>query len=257
MIGKMLGRAIGMAAKTAAKSAAKGGYSGRFVSSGRYLFVPHPNCCKRCNLLGLTPHFYSTPDVAFITHPNCLCATVEVPAGLSPSEVMEWAKAPVGRMSYGFNYGVAVRTVDLQEANRAAVMEMFRRDAQLKLRSVATRYRINKVRTQVREGTLGPAKDFTRTMKRLSTAEANRKAKAKLSMGTKGKLGKNAKSAIAKSQKGRKMKQRDKVAEYLSAFAKTAATERERAKTKKPQTLAEKLRAQAQKRWNSRKGGLR
>lgn len=226
MIGKMLGRAIGMAAKAAVKSAAKGGYSGKFVSSGRYLFVPHPNCCKRCNLLGLSPHFYSTPDVAFITHPNCLCATVEVPAGLSPSEVMEWAKHPVGPMRYGFNYGIAARTIDLQEANRAAVMRAFRWDARLRLRPAVTKYRIRKVRTQVKEGTLGPAKNLTTAMKRLSTAELNRKAKAKLSMGKKGKLGNSAKSAIEKSQKSRKADRRGKSAGTLSPVAKAKAVER-------------------------------
>lgn len=244
MIGKMLGRAIGMAAKTVAKSsaaksvaksAAKGGYSGKFVSSGRYLFVPHPNCCKRCNLLGLTPHFYNTPDVAFITHPNCLCATVEVPAGLSPSEVMEWAKHPVGPMRYGFNYGIAARTIDLQDANRAAAMRAFRWDARLRLRSAVTKYRIRKVRTQVKEGTLGPAKNFTTAMKRLSTAEINRKAKAKLSMGKKGKLGASAKSAIEKSQRGRKSERNGKAGGSISAAAKKTAMERakRRRKTRK------------------------
>lgn len=158
-----------------------GAYRGRFQSSGKYLFVAHPKCCPKCSLLGQSPHFFNTPDVAFITHPNCKCATIEAPPGLSPAELMEWAKNPVGIMRFGFNYGVALKEINVTDRNRANQMLAFQnrmgsQDPRTKIRSDVTRYQINKIRRQVDSGALGPAKNFTAGIKRSITRANNKKS---------------------------------------------------------------------------------
>lgn len=137
--------------------------------SGKYLFVAHPNCCERCKLLGLTPHFFNTPDVAFITHPNCLCATIEVPAGLTPAETMEWAKNPVGTMRYGFNYGTPLKEVGLTAKNsldkQISWFNKMRDNntrSRRKIRAQVTEAQKQRVRDLVASGELGSAKDLTK-----------------------------------------------------------------------------------------------
>ena len=161
-------------------------YRGRFRSSGKYLFVPHPDCCPKCNLLGLTPHFFNTPDVAFISHPNCKCATVEAPAGLSPSQLMAWAKNPTGTMRFGFNYGVPLATANLTDRNRANSMLAFANRMRpyanstdmkrRRVRAEVSQAQVERVRRRVADGSLGPAKDYTRGVKALATKEAKRRA---------------------------------------------------------------------------------
>lgn len=176
--------------RSASRRAATGGpdfvYRGRFRSGGKFLFVPHPDCCPKCNLLGLTPHFFNTPDVAFISHPNCKCATVEAPAGLSPSQLMEWARNPVGPMRYGFNYGIPLQSFNLTERNRENRMLAFGNRMRpfvsladrnrRRVRAEVTAARVEEVRRRVAEGSLGPARDFTRGIKTLATKEAKRRA---------------------------------------------------------------------------------
>lgn len=139
--------------------------------SGKYLFVAHPNCCERCKLLGMTPHFFNTPDVAFITHPNCLCATIEAPAGLSPAELMEWAKNPTGQLRFGWNYGQSFAPVNITQRNRenrflawqnrVRPIESLGRKVRRQRRVTASEDQIRKIRRAVKRGTLGPAEDLT------------------------------------------------------------------------------------------------
>lgn len=139
--------------------------------SGKYLFVAHPNCCERCKLLGMNPHFFNTPDVAFITHPNCLCATIEAPDGLSPEELMEWAKNPVGQLRFGWNYGQSFAPVNITQRNRenrflawqnrVRPIESLGRKVRRQRRVTASEDQIRKIRRAVKRGTLGPAEDLT------------------------------------------------------------------------------------------------
>lgn len=178
MVGKVLSRQLmrRQANVNAARIAKAGGslegklqsVSSSMAGTGKYLFVAHPNCCERCKLLGMTPHFFNTPDVAFITHPNCLCATIEVPAGLSPAEIMEWAKNPVGVMRYGFNYGQALKSVTLTAQNSLDKQISWwnkMRDnntrSRRKIRAQVTEAQKQRVRDLVASGELGAAKDLT------------------------------------------------------------------------------------------------
>ena len=175
MVGKVLSRQL-LKQQVKANEKNLAGKAARLAvgGSGKYLFVPHPNCCPNCNKLGLSPHFYNTPDVAFITHPNCKCATIEAPAGLTPTELLEWAKNPVGPMRFGFNYGVALRTINLTDRNRATTMRNFtnrmmpvpegQRTTRL-IRAKVTQAQIDKVREAVKNGELGPAKNLTGSIK--------------------------------------------------------------------------------------------
>lgn len=185
----MIGRALAQqmlkrqVAKNAVKIGVKG--AGRQVlgngasplnmmqgGSGKYLFVAHPDCCEKCKLLGMSPHFFNTPDVAFITHPNCLCATIEVPYGLTPAETMEWAQNPVGTMRFGFNYGQSLEPVNITDRNRETQMLKFinkmRPDApysprsRRKIRAEVTERQKKRIRKAVEKGELGPAKDLTK-----------------------------------------------------------------------------------------------
>lgn len=122
MMGKMLAQAmVRQRVANAAKGSVNvgGGYRGSFQSSGKYLFVAHPECCPKCTKMDGT--LWNTPDVAYISHPNCKCATIEAPAGLGPSELMEWTKNPVGVMRFGFNYGSSLKPVRLTVNNRDKV----------------------------------------------------------------------------------------------------------------------------------------
>lgn len=203
------GRALG---KTLGKDIA-GRYRGAFQSSGKFLFVAHPNCCPKCNMLGMSPHFFNTPDVAFITHPNCKCATVEAPAGLSPAELMEWAKNPVGTMRFGFNYGVSLRPVNLTDANRESAIGSWqnRMDPTLAkvhprrhVRAKVSQAQVDLIRERVKRGDLGPARDVTKQINGIIKASETRRRKARESLSGKkpsGGLTETAKSRIAQSQK--------------------------------------------------------
>lgn len=158
-------------------------YRGRFQSSGKYLFIAHPECCPACNRMN--GRFLNTADVAFISHPNCKCATVAVPEGLSPAQVTEWAKNPTGTIMYGWNYGVALRNENLTERNRTNTMIRFfnrmrndpRNYNRRKIRAQVSDEQIQSVRDAVQRGELGAAKDFTSTIRRLSATERNRQAR--------------------------------------------------------------------------------
>lgn len=161
--------------------------------SGKYLFVPHPNCCPNCNKLGLSPHFYNTPDVAFISHPNCKCATIEAPAGLSPVELMEWAKHPVGPMRFGFNYGIALRTLNVTERNRESVYKHFfermspveeGKKSRRLIRAKVTQAQIDRVREAVENGELGKAKNLTGSIKSAATRLLNKKKSERIPVKT-------------------------------------------------------------------------
>lgn len=158
-------------------------YKGRFQSSGKYLFVAHPNCCERCKLLGMTPHFYNTPDVAFITHPNCLCATIEAPAGLSPAQLIEWAQNPVGQLRFGFNYGQSLRPLNVTNENRDAMYKAWhdrmspagRAEHKRRLiRAKVTQEAVDNIRARVKAGELGPATDLTGKIEGLVKAARTR-----------------------------------------------------------------------------------
>lgn len=198
------------AAKKAAANAYKGmgnAYKGAFHSSGKYLFVAHPNCCPKCNLLGMTPHFFNTPDVAFITHPNCMCATIEAPDGLSPEELMAWAKNPTGNLRFGFNYGKSFKPVNVTDANRAKAYELWQgrmnpatRGNRLKRARVGQK-QIDKIRELVEMGALGKAKDLTKRIQGISKAAKTRAQK---------KLFKEAAIKAQKKAAEIKIKNRDK-----------------------------------------------
>lgn len=141
--------------------------------SGIYLFIPNPNCCKKCSLLGQTPHFFNTPDVAYITHPNCKCATMEAPAGLSPAELMEWAQHPVGQLRYGWNYGQSFAPVKITEKNRFDKMLAFGNRVRptagsprtrRKVRVSVTEEQIKAAREAYKSGAAGKAKDLTESL---------------------------------------------------------------------------------------------
>lgn len=188
MVGKALvtqgiKRAVNLNAQAKAKEnsdrlAGKGGHS------GKYLFVANANCCPKCAKLGQTPHFFNVPDVAFITHPNCKCATIEAPDGLSPAELMEWAKNPIGVMRYGWNYGVSFAPVKITERNRFNQFLKFNNRVRptegqprtrRKVRATASEEQIAKVRRAVKRGTLKQADDLTESIKKLIEAERVRK----------------------------------------------------------------------------------
>lgn len=149
-------------------------------SSGKFLFVPNPNCCPKCSQLGLSPHFFNTGDVAFISHPNCKCATIEVPAGLSPEETMEWAKHPVGVMRYGWNYGQSFAPVNITEKNRFNNFLKWHNRVRptegqprtrRQVRATASEEQIKKIRRAVKRGTLGPAEELTADLQRRAEAQ--------------------------------------------------------------------------------------
>ena len=189
MVGRVLAQTMlrSRMAANAANGAVNngGGYRGAFQSSGKYLFVAHPNCCDKCTQMNGT--LWNTPDVAFISHPNCKCATIEAPAGLSPSELMDWTKSPVGVMRFGFNYGVSLKPVQLRNENRDKVFAQWheRMDPfqgalhpRRRVRAIVSQSQIDAIRARVESGELGPGKDLTRRVQGLVRATETRKAKA-------------------------------------------------------------------------------
>lgn len=152
--------------------------------SGKYLFVANANCCSKCADLGRTPHFFNIPDVAYITHPNCKCATIEVPAGLSPAEMMQWAQAPTGEMRYGWNYGISFAPVKITDRNRDNQFIKWNNRVRptegqprtrRKVRASVTEEQIAKARRAFKRGTAKPAEDLTDSIKKLIEAEKKRR----------------------------------------------------------------------------------
>lgn len=171
MMGKMLAQTMvrqrmANAASNAVNSG--GGYRGMFQSSGKYLFVAHPNCCDKCTKMNGT--LWNTPDVNFISHPNCKCATIEAPAGLSPAELMEWTKAPVGVMRFGWNYGESLKPVQLTVNNRDKVYaewhermdpESVKAHPRRLVRAKVSQAQIDAIRAKVESGELTQGMNLT------------------------------------------------------------------------------------------------
>ena len=162
-----------------------GGYRGAFQSSGKYLFVAHPNCCPKCTQMNGT--LWNTPDVAFISHPNCMCATIEAPAGLSPADLMAWTKNPVGVMRFGFNYGQSLRPVQLTHVNRDKVYAQWqnRMDPQERalhprrqIRAKVSQAQIDAIKARVESGELGPGQNLTGRVQGLVKAAKTRRKQA-------------------------------------------------------------------------------
>ena len=187
MVGRILAQTMirSRLAANAAKTGTAGGYRGAFSSSGKYLFVAHPNCCPKCTQMNGT--LWNTPDVAFISHPNCMCATIEAPAGLSPSELMDWTKSPVGVMRFGFNYGQSLKPVQLSHENRDKVyaqwqnrMDPVERAAHPRrlIRAKVSQAQIDAIKARVESGELGPGQNLTGRVQGLVKAANTRKRQA-------------------------------------------------------------------------------
>lgn len=190
MVGRVLAQTM-LRSRMAANAASGavnngGGYRGAFQSSGKYLFVAHPNCCDKCTKMNGT--LWNTPDVAFISHPNCKCATIEAPAGLSPAELMAWTKNPVGVMRFGFNYGVSLKPVQLKNENRDKVyaewherMDPFQSalHPRRRVRAVVSQGQIDSIRARVKSGELGPGTNLTKRVQGLVRATETRKQRKK------------------------------------------------------------------------------
>ena len=168
----------------AANAAAGAGYRGSFRSSGKYLFVAHPNCCPKCTKMNGT--LWNTPDVAFISHPNCKCATIEAPDGLSPAELMDWTKAPVGVMRFGFNYGESLKPVQLTVENRDKVYaqwhermdpESVKAHPRRLVRAKVSQAQIDAIRAKVESGELTQGTNLTRRIQGLVDAQKTRALK--------------------------------------------------------------------------------
>lgn len=190
MVGRMLAQTMlrSRMAKNASNVSVNnaGGYRGAFQSSGKYLFVAHPNCCPKCTQMNGT--LWNTPDVAFISHPNCMCATIEAPAGLSPSELMDWTKSPVGVMRFGFNYGQSLKPVQLSHVNRDKVFAQWQnrmdpREIALhprrQVRAKVSQAQIDAIRARVESGELGPGQNLTGRVQGFVKAARTRKKQQK------------------------------------------------------------------------------
>ena len=187
MMGRMLAQTmIRQRVANAAKDAVNqgGGYRGAFQSSGKYLFVAHPNCCPKCTQMNGT--LWNTPDVAFISHPNCKCATIEAPAGLSPAELMAWTKSPVGVMRFGFNYGSSLKPVQLTVENRDKVYaqwhermdpESVKAHPRRLVRAKVSQAQIDAIRAKVKSGELTQGTDLTRRVEGFARAAITRQNK--------------------------------------------------------------------------------
>ena len=187
MIGKaiaqqMIRQRVANAANNAVN--AGGGYRGAFQSSGKYLFVAHPNCCPKCTKMNGT--LWNTPDVAFISHPNCKCATIEAPAGLSPAELMAWTKSPVGVMRFGFNYGESLKPVQLTVDNRDKVYaqwhermdpESVKAHPRRLVRAKVSQAQIDAIRAKVKSGELTQGTDLTKRIEGMIKAKRTRELK--------------------------------------------------------------------------------
>ena len=168
----------------AANAAAGAGYRGSFRSSGKYLFVAHPKCCLKCTHMNGT--LWNTPDVSFISHPNCKCATIEAPDGLSPAELMDWTRHPVGMMRFGFNYGVPLKPVSLTNDNRDNVFakwhermdpESAKAHPRRRVRAIVSQTQIDAIRERVKSGELTQGTNLTRRIQGLIDAQKTRALK--------------------------------------------------------------------------------
>lgn len=187
MMGRVLAQTMlrQQAQRNVAANAASGaGYRGSFRSSGKYLFVAHPNCCPKCTQMNGT--LWNTPDVAFISHPNCKCATIEAHDGLSPAELMEWTKHPVGAMRFGFNYGVPLKPVSLTNDNRDNVFAQWRErmdpvsakeHPRRRVRAIVSQAQIDAIREKVKSGELTQGTNLTRRIQGLVDAQRTRALK--------------------------------------------------------------------------------
>lgn len=187
MMGRVLAQTMlrqQVSRNVAANAAAGAGYRGSFRSSGKYLFVAHPNCCPKCTQMNGT--LWNTPDVAFISHPNCKCATIEAPDGLSPQELMAWTKSPVGVMRFGFNYGVPLKPVSLTNDNRDNVFAQWRERMDPEsvkahprrlVRAKVSQAQIDAIRERVKSGELTQGTNLTRRIQGLVDAQKTRALK--------------------------------------------------------------------------------
>ena len=187
MMGRMLAQTMlrqQVQRNVAANAASGAGYRGSFRSSGKFLFVAHPNCCPKCTQMNNT--LWNTSDVAFISHPNCKCATIEAPDGLSPAELMEWTKNPVGVMRFGFNYGVPLRPVSLTNDNRDNVFAQWRErmdpesakdHPRRRVRALVSQEQIDAIRERVKNGELVQGTNLTRRIQGLVDAQKTRALK--------------------------------------------------------------------------------
>lgn len=189
MVGRMLAQTM-LRSRVAANASNvsvnnAGGYRGAFQSSGKYLFVAHPNCCPKCTQMNGT--LWNTPDVAFISHPNCMCATIEAPAGLSPAELMAWTKNPVGVMRFGFNYGQSLKPVQLTHVNRDKVYAQWQNrmdpteralHPRRQIRAKVSQAQIDAIKARVESGELGPGQNLTGRVQGLVKAATTRRKQA-------------------------------------------------------------------------------
>lgn len=187
MMGRVLAQTMlrQRVSRNIASNAANGvPYQGSFRSSGKYLFVAHPQCCPKCTKMNGT--LWNTPDVAFISHPNCKCATIEAPDGLSPQQLMEWTKNPVGTMRFGFNYGVPLRPVALSVANRDKVFaqwqermspESVKAHPRRLVRAKVSQAQIDMIKAKVKSGELAQGTNLTRRIQGLVDAQKTRELK--------------------------------------------------------------------------------
>lgn len=187
MMGRVLAQTMlrQRVSRNIASNAANGvTYRGSFRSSGKYLFVAHPNCCPKCTKMNGT--LWNTPDVAFISHPNCKCATIEAPDELSPQELMDWTKNPVGTMRFGFNYGVPLRPVALTVANRDKVFAQWKErmspesaiaHPRRAVRAKVSQAQIDMIKAKVKSGELTQGTNLTRRIQGLVDAQKTRALK--------------------------------------------------------------------------------
>lgn len=187
MMGRVLAQTMlrQRVSRNIASNAANGvQYQGSFRSSGKYLFVAHPQCCPKCTKMNGT--LWNTPDVAFISHPNCKCATIEAPDGLSPQQLMEWTKNPVGTMRFGFNYGVPLRPVALSVANRDKVFAQWQErmspesaiaHPRRAVRAKVSQAQIDLIKAKVKSGELTQGTNLTNRIRGLVDAQKTRTLK--------------------------------------------------------------------------------
>lgn len=187
MMGRVLAQTMlrQRVSRNIASNAAKGvSYQGTFRSSGKFLFVAHPNCCPKCTQINGT--LWNTPDVAFISHPNCKCATIEAPAGLSPAELMAWTKNPVGVMRFGFNYGVPLKPVQLTDNNRDNVFakwqermspDFAKAHPRAMVRAKVSQAQVDAIRARVKNGELSQGRNLTARIEGMLKAKRTRDLK--------------------------------------------------------------------------------
>lgn len=214
MMGRVLAQTMlrqKMSRDVAANAARGAGYRGSFRSSGKFLFVAHPNCCPKCTQINGT--LWNTSDVAYISHPNCKCATIEAPDGLSPAELIDWTKHPVGTMRFGFNYGVSLRPVQLTNENRDKAFAMWKErmdpesakaHPRRRVRALVSQEQIDAIRAKAKSGELPQGKNLTgRVQGMIKAAESRRKKRTEAGKLAEKMLGGVGKTRIVESQKRR------------------------------------------------------